>query len=108
MKIFRNLFLAFVVSTMFASCASLPQTDSASSVVGAGTFVSQDGQSIRAVYYRNNTVTLTFFDGTTKVLTQAASGSGTRYVSGEYEWWEHQGEARYSVGDKQVFVGKAK
>jgi membrane-bound inhibitor of C-type lysozyme len=41
-------------------------------------------------------------------LSHALSASGARYVSGPYEWWEHHGEATYSVNDTQVFLGKLK
>jgi membrane-bound inhibitor of C-type lysozyme len=71
-------------------------------------FVSGSGQTIRADYRDNGTVTLTFTDGATKVLSQAISGSGARYVSGSDEWWEHQGEATYSVNGKRMFLGKLK
>ena len=78
----------------------------AASIVGSGMFASDSGQTIRADYRDDGTVTLLFADGITKVLSQAVSGSGARYVSGSYEWWEHQGEATYSVGGKRVFLGK--
>lgn len=70
--------------------------------------VSDSGQTIRADYRENGTVTLTFTDGTTKVLSRAVSASGARYVSGSDEWWEYQGEATYSVNGKQMFLGKLK
>jgi membrane-bound inhibitor of C-type lysozyme len=105
-RILRDRLIALLILIGSASCASV--TAPAASVVGSGEFVSDSGQTIRADYRDNRTVTLTFTDGTTRVLSQAVSGSGARYVSGPYEWWEHQGEARYSVNEKPVFVGKRK
>lgn len=68
----------------------------------------QHEETIRADYRDNGTVTLTFADGTTRVLSQALSASGARYVSGSDEWWEHHGEATYSVNGKWMFLGKLK
>jgi membrane-bound inhibitor of C-type lysozyme len=106
MKVFRDLLIAVLVLTGSASCASVTISQPAASVIGSGLFVSDSGQTIRADYRDNGTVTLTFTNGTTKVLSQAVSASGTRYVSGSHEWWEHQGEATYSVNEKQIFLGK--
>ncbi len=39
-------------------------------------------------------------------MTLAVSASGARFVSGKNEWWEHQGEATYSVNDELVFTGR--
>ena len=108
MKILRDPLIALLILTGSASCASVTAPPPAASVAGSGDFVSDSGQTIRADYRDNRTVTLTFTDGTTRVLSQAVSGSGARYVSGPYEWWEHQGEARYSVNEKQIFLGKRK
>ena len=108
MKVFRDSLIALLILTGSASCAAVTTPQPAASVVGSGVFVSDSGQTIRADYRDNGTVTLTLTDGTTKVLSQAASASGARYVSGPYEWWEHQGEATYSVNEKQMFRGKLK
>ena len=97
MKVFRDSLVALLILTGSASCASGIRPQPAAAIVGSGVFVSDSGQTIRADYRDDGTVTLTFTDGTTKVLSQAVSASGARYVSGLDEWWEHQGEARYSV-----------
>lgn len=76
--------------------------------IGTGTFVAEGGQTIVATYLDNGTVSLVLADGSTKVLPQAVSGSGARYAADGFEWWEHQGEATYSVADKEVFSGKLK
>ena len=39
---------------------------------------------------------------------QAISGSGARYTNATGTFWEHQGEATYSVGDNIIFVGRVK
>jgi membrane-bound inhibitor of C-type lysozyme len=108
MKVFSDSLIALLILTGSASCASVTTPQAAASVVGSGSFVSDSGQTIRADYRDNGTVTLTFTDGTSRVLSQAVSASGARYVSGSYEWWEHQGEATYSVNGKQMFLGKLK
>jgi len=108
MKVFGDSLMALLILTGSTSCTSVTIPQPAASVVGSGVFVSESGQTIRADYRDNGTVTLTFTDGTTKVLSQAVSASGARYVSGSYEWWEHQGEATYSVNGRQMFVGKLK
>ncbi len=41
-----------------------------------------------------------------EILNLAVSASGARYTSGINEWWEHQGEATYSVNDELVFKGR--
>ena len=106
MNVFRDSLIALLILAGAASCASVTTPPPAARVVGSGVFVSDSGHTIRADYRDDRTVTLTFTDGTTKVLSQAVSGSGARYVSGPYEWWEHQGQARYSVDEKQIFLGK--
>ena len=76
-------------------------------VINTATVVSDGNESMVAAY-SNETVTLTLTDGTTKTLPIAVSGSGARYAADGFEWWEHQGEATYSVDDKPVFVGTLK
>ena len=106
MTVFRDSLITLLILTGSASCASVTTPKPAASVVGSGVFVSDSGHTIRADYRDNGTVTLTFADGTTQVLSQAVSGSGARYVSGSHEWWEHHGEATYSVNEKPLFRGK--
>jgi hypothetical protein len=106
MSVFRFAIIVFVVLAGPVSCASVRPIPPAAAIVGSGVFVADSGQTIRADYRDDRTVTLTFMDGTTKVLSQAVSASGARYVSGSLEWWEHQGEATYSVDGKPMFRGK--
>ena len=106
-------FLCTLLSFGAASCGTthtaatqpMPQARPQPQVIGAGTFTAPGGQTIRATYFDNARVILLFADGSTKTLQQAPSGSGSRYVSGDLEWWEHHGEASYSVNGKQVFQG---
>ncbi|MBN8727398.1 MAG: MliC family protein [Xanthomonadales bacterium] len=105
MKTLRNLLLAFTLVALASCAAPAPQADGAR-VVGTGVFVSAAGETMRAVYRADDTVTLTLPDGSTELLPIAVSGSGARYAAGNREWWEHQGEATYSVDGKPVFSGK--
>lgn len=108
MKMLRNVSLAFLVGLGAIACAPPSNPKMAAAIVGTGVFVSDTGQTIRADYRANDTVTLTLANGDTKVLDQAIAGSGIRYVAGSHQWWEHQGEAIYSIDDNPVFVGKRK
>ncbi|WP_292979071.1 MliC family protein [Nitrosomonas sp.] len=40
-------------------------------------------------------------------MTLAVSASGARFVAGKNEWWEHQGEATYSVNDELVNIANS-
>jgi len=105
----RNLLLVLAAGSGLVSCQPVaPRPGPGASVVNTGIFVADNGRTIRADYRADDTVTLTFADGSTKVLDQAVSASGSRYVAGRCEWWEHQGEATYSTDDKPVFVGARK
>ncbi len=106
MGVVRDALVALLIRGGSTSCGAMKPSPPAASVVGSGVFVSESGQTIRADYRDNGTVTLTVPDGATKVLSQAVSGSGARYVSGPYEWWEHQGEATYSVNGQRAFGGR--
>jgi len=106
MKLLRNTIMACLMGIGCVSCSSTTTPSATSSTIGAGRFVAASGETISADYRGNDTVILNFKDGTTRLLSRAVSGSGARYVSGPYEWWEHQGNATYSVSDKRVFIGK--
>jgi len=99
---FTDLFFILLTLSAIASCTTLASSAIANSTI----FVSDSGQQIQAIYRNNDTVTLTFADGKKEILNLAVSASGARYVAGTHEWWEHQGEASYSVDDKQIFTGK--
>ncbi|MXS85900.1 hypothetical protein ABO04_08270 [Nitrosomonas sp. HPC101] len=102
---FTLLFLGFLFATI-TSCTPLSTPNPKVSVISSVAFVSDSGQAIQAVYRDDDTVMLTFPDGRTEMLNLAVSASGARYVSGENEWWEHQGRASYSVKGELVFMGK--
>lgn len=98
--------IAFSFFCVITSCAPLSTPNPTTSTISSVVFVSDSGQSVQAVYRDDDTVTLIFPDGRVEILDLAVSASGARYVSGINEWWEHQGEATYSVSDKQVFTGR--
>jgi len=100
---FAALFFILLTLSAIASCTPLI---SSASIINSAIFVSDSGQQIQATYRNNDTVTLIFADGSRKILDLAVSASGARYIAGTHEWWEHQGEASYSVDDKQIFTGK--
>lgn len=108
MKSLSNSLLFVLISIGLTSCAATkpPKDCPSSEILGATTFISSDGQAIDAVYCDNGTVSIAFSDGSKEVLTQAVSASGARYTSENHQWWEHHGEATYSVDDEKVFVGK--
>ncbi len=108
MRVLCDSLVALLILGGSTSCGPVKPSSPAAFVVGSGVFVSESGQTIRADYRDDGTVTLTFSDGATKVLSQAVSGSGARYVSGPDEWWEHRGEATYSVNGQRTFVGRLK
>ena len=91
---------------LVASCATDRKAADSAAVVNTGVFVSASGEQVRAVYRDDDTVTLTMADGRQENLHIAVSGSGSRYVEGAHEWWEHQGEATLSVDGKVVFRGR--
>ena len=89
-----------------AGCATQGPANDGVAVIHTATFVAADGRSVRAVYRDNDRVTLTLPGGAEVVLPIAISGSGARYADGNRQWWEHQGEATYSVDDRVVFRGR--
>lgn len=105
MKSFLNP-LIFIFPTLLATIVSCTTPNTKVSVISSVVFVSDSGQIVQAIYRDDDTVTLTFPDSRTEILNLAISASGARYVSGTNEWWEHQGEATYSVNDEQVFTGR--
>jgi len=104
---FTLFFLGFLLSIAI-SCTPLSPPHPKVSIISSVVFISDSKQAVRAVYRDDDTVTLTFPDdkNRTEILKLAVSASGARYVSGTHEWWEHQGEAAYSVNDERVFTGK--
>ncbi|MEB2332103.1 MAG: MliC family protein [Nitrosomonas sp.] len=105
MKLFLNSFF-FILLTTIVSCTPLSAPKPKVSVISSVVFVSDSGQVIQAIYRDDGTVTLTFPDNRIEMLNLAVSASGARYVAGMNEWWEHQGEATYSVNDERVFTGR--
>ena len=110
MHILRHLAAACCIALVSVGCTTAPPPAPAASpaILGKATFASASGTEIRADYLANATVKLTFPDGGTQILKQAISGSGIRFVSGNDEWWEHQGEASYRHDGILVFIGRRK
>ncbi len=106
MSFMKSAFATLSVVLGVTACSAVGPSRSLAAITGSGVFVSDSGQSIRADYRRDDTVTLTFQNGTTKVLQRAISASGARYAANASEWWEHQGQASYSVNEQPVFIGK--
>jgi membrane-bound inhibitor of C-type lysozyme len=105
-KRFRCFLIIGLLALFAGGCSSPPKIEAVLAVVGQATYRSDQGVTIDATYYANNTVRLKFSNGETRVLPIAISGSGARYANDCCEWWEHQGEATYAIDGKAVFVGK--
>jgi membrane-bound inhibitor of C-type lysozyme len=91
---------AFIAAAFFA-LTSL--ADGANTV---GIYVSDKGETLKATFdTRNNTVQVVLPTQQKIKLHGAMSASGARYTHGNREFWEHQGQATYSVGGKALFVG---
>lgn len=106
-----NLYRALVTVVLFACLAGCTRSsglDAVEKPVGSTVFHADSGESVQADYYSDGRVILSFSEDGIKVLKRAVSASGARYVSGSDEWWEHQGEGRYSIIGKIVFVGTAR
>lgn len=95
-----------MLALLVSSCTAFHSPISAATVITSVVYVADNGQVIRALYRDDDTVTLNLPDGKTEILELAISASGARYVSGEKEWWEHQGQATYRVDDELIFSGK--
>jgi membrane-bound inhibitor of C-type lysozyme len=100
-------YLVIFCLLVFATGGCLPSFGSQAPLVVSGQayFLSDSGSAIQATYYSNGTVSLKLTDSTVLILPIVMSGSGTRYADDRYEWWEHQGEATYTVDGKVIFVG---
>jgi membrane-bound inhibitor of C-type lysozyme len=110
----KNVILCFVCIAILqiTGCSPANKVAGPKSETGRGTFVSANGQSVTAAYFKEGdawdhaTVQLLFPDKTHVQLNLAISASGARYTNGTAEWWEHQGEATYEVGGSNIFRGK--
>jgi membrane-bound inhibitor of C-type lysozyme len=106
------LCFAFIALLAVAGCSHGDNATHLRSETGRGTFVSEKGEAVTAIYSKTGgtwdhaTVRLLFPDKTEAELYVAISGSGARYTNGATEWWEHQGEATYAIGGTNVFHGK--
>ena len=87
MRVLCDSLVALLILGGSTSCGPVKPSSPAAFVVGSGVFVSESGQTIRADYRDDGTVTLTFSDGATKVLSQAVSGSGTMSGDQDLKFW---------------------
>ncbi len=90
--------------------AGLAQTNHATAtkpVSNITIYVSEMGDGLMAAHNpTNQTVMVIFSDRRAFTFHQAISASGVRYTNETSVFWEHQGEATYSVGNKIIFTGK--
>lgn len=69
-------------------------------------YLSADGKTASATFdLDRDLVNVTLPDGRIVTLPAASSASGARYSNGTETFWEHQGEARFFVGDAIIFEG---
>ena len=108
MRLLHSVAIACCLACLPTACATMQPPAAHPAILGSATFASAGGTEIRAEYRADATVRLTFSGGATQVLNQAVSGSGIRFVSGNDEWWEHQGEASYRRDGTLVFNGRRK
>ncbi len=98
--------LACIAVLSTAGCSPVKEAAGPTSETRSGTFASAEGDAVTALYSKHATVRLLLPDKRQVELYLAISGSGARYTNGTAEWWEHQGEATYSVGGSNLFRGK--
>ena len=75
----------------------------------AGTpFVSESGDTLWAAYQdvSGGQMAVTYPCGKKDTFAQAIAASGSRYVKGNLELWEHHGEITLRQDDSVVFTGK--
>ena len=93
---------------IFLAISMLAIASFADDINPVGSYVSDRGETLTARFdNRANTVLLILPDNKRVKLYSAEAASGTRYTNGNKEFWEHHGQATYSVGNKVLFVGRA-
>ena len=105
MRLIGFLLSLCALALVAGGCSTTPKGRASIAIAGQANYLSVNGTTIHATYYIDNTVNLKFSDNSSLILPIAVSGSGARYANDRYEWWEHQGEATYSIDGKAVFVG---
>ncbi len=69
-------------------------------------FECQDGTVFRAQYSEDAEAVTLYMHGRPQLkLKRSRSGSGARYADNRNEFWEHQGEAKVTLGDGTVWEG---
>ncbi len=89
-----------------STAADIEQVQSKPLPLRVNEFVSADGQRLRVDGIDSDHVRLSLPGGPEQVFTAAVSASGARFLAGEWEWWEHQGEGTLRQGDAIVFQGQ--
>ena len=105
MRLLSFLLILCSLVLVTGGCSTTTKARASIAIAGQASYLSVCGTIIHATYYTNNTVNLKFPDNHSLILPIAVSGSGARYANDRYQWWEHQGEATYSIDGKVVFVG---
>ena len=94
---------------VFAVAGCSRAHDSADSKPGivSAAYVSESGGTATASFnITNGTVRVTLPGQKPMEFYQAMSADGARYTNGAATFWEHQGEATCSDGNKTLFTGK--
>lgn len=78
--------LIFIFMLFVSACASSPQNMATRSTSSMHNYQCQSGETIVATYPTNGSATIQY-KGRTFSMQIAVSGSGSRYVGGELEWW---------------------
>jgi membrane-bound inhibitor of C-type lysozyme len=98
-----KILLLSITVVFLASCSPT------SKHINVANYVSEKDEVVSASYdIQAGTVQVTLPDKTQVRLYQAISASGARYTNQNATFWEHQGEATYSIGEKIVYVGRVK
>jgi len=102
----KTLLLTGIAALLLASCSPANRSKQQASVA---VYVSQTGEVVTASYdIQAGTVQVILPNKSSVKFYQATSASGARYTNENVTFWEHQGEATYSVRDRIIFVGKVK
>jgi len=105
MRLLSFLLILCSLVLVTGGCSTTTKARASIAIAGQASYLSVSGTTIHATYYTDKTVKLKFSDNNSLILPIAVSGSGARYANDRYQWWEHQGEATYSIDGKVVFVG---
>lgn len=101
------LAVLLLLCSLTANASSLPCAEAGAKRHVPAAYVAADGKRLEACFnLDDHSVALQLPDGVLTSLPAALSGSGARYSDGKQTFWEHQGTARYLVGEELLFEGK--